>query len=32
MKKWFNNVYLKDGLSFPYNPSELYTTMEFQEQ
>jgi hypothetical protein len=20
MKKWFNNVYFKDGLSFPYNP------------
>lgn len=20
LKKWFNNVYFKDGLNFPYNP------------
>jgi len=29
LKKWFNNVYFKNGLNFPYNPSELYTTLEF---
>lgn len=29
LKKWFNNVYFKNGLDFPYNPAELYTTLEF---
>jgi hypothetical protein len=29
LKKWFNNVYFKNGLNFPYNPSELYTTLDF---
>lgn len=29
LKKWFNNVYFKNGLDFPYNPDELYTTLEF---
>lgn len=32
MKKWMNNVYFKNGLTFPYNPQELYTTLEFQEK
>lgn len=32
LKKWLNNVYFKNGLSFPYNPSELYTTLDFQEK
>jgi len=32
MKKWLNNVYFKNGLTFPYNPQELYTTLEFQEK
>lgn len=32
MKKWLNNVYFKNGLTFPYNPDELYTTFEFQEK
>merc|ERR1719163_855948 len=32
LKKWFNNVYFKNGLSFPYNPRELYTSLDFQEK
>lgn len=32
LKKWFNNVYLKNGLNFPYNPEELITSLEFQEK
>lgn len=32
LKKWFNNVYFKNGLAFPYNPQELYTTLEFAEK
>lgn len=32
LKKWLNNVYFKNGISFPYNPSELYTTLEFVEK
>lgn len=32
LKKWLNNVYFKPGLDFPYNPQELYTSLEFQEK
>jgi hypothetical protein len=32
LKKWFNNVYFKNGIGFPYNPRQLYTTLEFQEK
>jgi hypothetical protein len=32
LKKWFNNVYFKNGINFPYNPQELYTSLEFQEK
>lgn len=32
LKKWFNNVYFKEGIAFPYNPQELYTTLEFEER
>jgi hypothetical protein len=32
LKKWFNNVYFKNGIMFPYNPKEIYTTVAFQEK
>jgi len=32
LKKWFNEVYFKHGVNFPYNPQELYTSLSFQEK
>jgi hypothetical protein len=32
LKKYLNNVYFKNGIRFPYNPKEIYTTLAFQEQ
>ena len=29
LRKYLNNVYLKKGLKFPYNPEEIYTTVKF---
>ena len=30
LKKYFNAVYLKEGLKFPYNPEEIYTSVGFK--
>lgn len=32
LKKYLNNVYFKNGIRFPYNPKEIYTTVKFKEQ
>lgn len=32
LKKYLNNVYFKNGLKFPYNPDEIYTTVDFKPQ
>lgn len=32
LKKYLNNVYFKNGIRFPYNPKEIYTTLKFKEQ
>lgn len=30
LRKYLNNVYFKKGIKFPYNPEEIYTTIDFQ--
>ena len=30
LRKYINNVVLKDGIQFPYNPKEIYTTIDFK--
>ena len=32
MKKWMNDVVFRNGVRFPYNMSEIYTTIKFQEK
>lgn len=32
LRKYLNAVYFKNGLQFPYNPKEIYTTVKFAEQ
>ena len=29
LKKYLNLVYLKNGVKFPYNPEEIYTSVAF---
>ena len=29
MKNYLNDDYLKNGVRFPYNPKEIYTTLGF---
>lgn len=29
LRKYLNNVYFKKGIRFPYNPKEIYTTLDF---
>ena len=31
MKKWMNDVYLREGIYFPYGVDEFYTTVFFKE-
>ena len=31
IKKWMNDVVLREGIKFPYNMEELYTTLQFTE-
>ena len=32
MKNYLNDDYFKNGIRFPYNPKEIYTTFGFQEK
>lgn len=32
MKKWLNDVHFREGIHFPFNPEEFYTTLNFQEK
>lgn len=32
IKKWMNDVYLRNGILFPYGMDEFYTTVYYQEQ
>ena len=32
IKKWMNDVYLRNGIFFPYGMEEFYTSVYFQEQ
>lgn len=32
MKKWMNDVVFRNGVRFPYNMKEIYTTIKFQEK
>lgn len=32
MKKWLNDVIFRNGVRFPYNMHEIYTTLKFQEK
>lgn len=32
IKKWMNDVYLREGIYFPYNVEEFYTTVFFKEK
>lgn len=32
IKKWMNDVYLREGIYFPYGVDEFYTTVNFKEQ
>lgn len=32
LKKWMNDVVFRNGVKFPYNMKEIYTSVQFQEK